>query len=252
MQSYSILPTVARARELYLSSAVASFAAKKKRAKIVMYLTWGYRDGNEGQCPSGSGKCFPLGSNSQLTRPSCESSEEWHTKVKSFSCMTYSVARGYLSQLKVGGADIVAPCGIAWHVARNATPPLADCQRAVDAEYATATPFRAENNLTLPLRVDGLPASLSRLELYRKISGDVWDKHPNQAGQYLNALVFFVTLFDRSAVGAAGPLHTGAAPELPLKPATLLALQRVASSVVLDHSEHWRRSPSKTALTGLF
>eukprot|EP01052_Picozoa_sp_SAG31_P041610 SAG31_NODE_6355_length_2047_cov_1.557495_1_plen_119_part_00 len=43
LQSYSALPTVRKAREKYLYPAVASFGAKKKSAKIVMYLTWGYQ-----------------------------------------------------------------------------------------------------------------------------------------------------------------------------------------------------------------
>ena len=43
LQSYSSLPTVQQAREKYLYPAVASFNAKKKAAKIVMCLTWGYQ-----------------------------------------------------------------------------------------------------------------------------------------------------------------------------------------------------------------
>jgi hypothetical protein len=36
------LPTVQAARKKYLTPAVQSFAKQKKKAKIVMYLTWGY------------------------------------------------------------------------------------------------------------------------------------------------------------------------------------------------------------------
>ena len=68
------------------------------------------------------------------------------------------------------------------------------------------------------------------------------------AGQYLNALVFcsHATLLGESPVGAAGPLHTGKAPPLPL-PAEIIkeALQRVAHSVVLDHAEAWRVTPAQ-------
>jgi hypothetical protein len=74
--------------------------------------------------------------------------------------------------------------------------------------------------------------------------GANFDKHPNQAGQYLNALVFFTTLFGSSPVGAAGPLHTGKAPELPLSPVLLEGLQKVAHSVVLDHAQAWRVTPT--------
>ena len=62
--------------------------------------------------------------------------------------------------------------------------------------------------------------------------------------QYLNALVFFTTLFGTSPIGAAGPLHTGKAPELPLSPSILQGLQKVAHSVVLDHAEAWGVTPA--------
>jgi hypothetical protein len=46
------------ARTKYLTPAVSDFASRKKAAKIVMYLTWGYHDGNEGACPSSdNAKC---------------------------------------------------------------------------------------------------------------------------------------------------------------------------------------------------
>lgn len=65
-----------------------------------------------------------------------------------------------------------------------------------------------------------------------------------QAGQYLNALVFYTTLFGKSPVGAAGPLPTGKTPTLPLSAEILGGLQRVAESVVLDHASHWHVTPS--------
>ena len=245
LQSYSILPSIKAARETYLSPAVQSFVSRKKRAKIVMYLTWGYHDGNTEPCPTGSGRCFPLGSNANLTHPSCEVSGDYRTKVDSFECMGYAVARGYMDQLKPGGADIVAPCGIAWQVVRAAKPTPPNCKASIDAEYTGASPFSRDNNLSLPLRVDALPASLASMELYRKLSNGNWDKHPNIAGQYLNALVFYATLFGSSPVGAAQPLQSGKAPPLPLQPAIIDALQRVAESVVLDHRSHWRQNESQ-------
>jgi hypothetical protein len=166
LQTYSILPSVEAARRTYLSPAVQSFVARKKQAKIVMYLTWGYRDGNAAPCPTGSGKCFPLGSNANLTNPSCETSGDFHAKVDSFECMGYAVARGYMEQLaRPGGADLVAPCGVAWQVARGAPPTPAACKTAIDQEYTSPSPFSTANNLTLPPRVDGLPASLASFEL---------------------------------------------------------------------------------------
>ena len=73
--------------------------------------------------------------------------------------------------------------------------------------------------------------------LYRRIGpgGRGIDKHPNVAGQYLNAAVFFGTLFGgQSPVGAAMPLNTGsaAAGDEPLTSTQLLALQTAAHGVV--------------------
>lgn len=172
LQTYSILPTVQQARATYYAPAVASFRAKKKSAKIVAYLTWGYRDGNDGtDCPSsGSEYCFPDGTNAELTSPPCAKSKDYERKVNSFECMGYAVARGYMDRLRAGaadGVDLVAPCGVAWQTTRGATPTPVACKAAIDAEYGAAapSPFSAANNLTLPLRVDGLPANLKTFEL---------------------------------------------------------------------------------------
>lgn len=183
-----------------------------------------------------------------MTTPPCNVSNAYSKKVNSFECMGYAVARGYADQLQTktdgtgGGVDLIAPCGVAWQTVRGASGTPAGCKVAIDAEYASPSPFSTKNNLTLPLRVDGLPAELSSFELYRKLKGGKWDKHPNIAGQYLNALTFYATLFGESPVGAAGPLHTGTAPALPLSADIIGGLQRVAASVVLDHAEHWRKT----------
>jgi hypothetical protein len=89
LQSYSNLPTVQQSRETYLTPAVHSFVAKKKKAKVVMYLTWGYHSGNEpGSCPSsGPVKCFPHGTNAALTSPPCNTSGVYQAKVNTFPCM---------------------------------------------------------------------------------------------------------------------------------------------------------------------
>ena len=124
VQSYSILPTIQKARETYLTPAVQSFAAKKKSAKVVMYLTWGYHDGNTAPCPtSGPAKCFPLGTNANLTEPPCTTSGAYKAKVDSFACMGYALGRGYMAQL-AEGADRIAPCGLAWQVQDPPHPPI--------------------------------------------------------------------------------------------------------------------------------
>lgn len=243
LQTYSLLPTIQKSREVYLEPAIAAFDSKRKKAKLILYLTWGYRSGNTISCPtSGSEKCFPLGSNAQLTRPPCNTSRTYSNKVNSFECMGYAVARGYMDQLWKPSIDAVVPAGIAWQTMRGALHTPMSCKNAIDEEYISKSPFSNTSNLSLPLRVDGLPPNLAKLELFRKLENGDWDKHPNIAGQYLNALVFYTTIFRESPVGAAGPLKTGTAPRLPLEKDILNGMQRVAESVVLDHAEHWYSS----------
>ena len=69
--------------------------------------------------------------------------------------------------------------------------------------------------------------------LYRKF-GALIDKHPNVAGQYLNALTFYATLFRQSPVGAANPLPTGStqAGDRPLTVRELHVLQTAAAGTV--------------------
>ena len=63
---------------------------------------------------------------------------------------------------------MIAPCGLAWQVSRGVTEIPASCKAAIDAEYDSASPFAGK--LSLPLKVAGLPASLSQFELYRILS----------------------------------------------------------------------------------
>ena len=78
----------------------------------------------------------------------------------------YAIARGYYDQLSQG-ADMIAPCGLAWQVSRGVTGIPANCKAAIDEEYGPANPSPFVGNLTLPLKVAGLPTALSQLELYR-------------------------------------------------------------------------------------
>ena len=70
--------------------------------------------------------------------------------------------------------------------------------------------------------------------LYRKY-GSVIDKHPNVAGQYLNALTFYATLFRKSPLGAAAPPPTGSrsAGDKPLTAAEQRMLQVAAHGTVV-------------------
>ena len=227
LQSYSSLPTVEKARQSYLYPAIKNFVTFKKQAKIVMYLTWGYHDGNTAACPSSDNeKCFPLGSLAKLTSPSCLTSPHYNNLAGTFSCMGYALARGYIHALKQG-ADRVAPCGLAWQVVRNVTNIPQRCRELIDAQYPNE-PFP----LSLPLQIND--AALPNLELYRIFAKTGIDKHPNVAGQYLNALTFYGTLFGKSPIGAAPPLNTGStsAGDRPLTNVEIKTLQIAAHGVV--------------------
>ena len=103
-----------------------------------MYLTWGYHDGNTAPCPtSGPSKCFPLGTNANLTEPPCTTSGAYKAKVDSFACMGYALGRGYMAQL-AEGADRIAPCGLAWQVtglsAPSTLPGLLGCASVAEGD----------------------------------------------------------------------------------------------------------------------
>lgn len=226
LQDYSVLPTVKAARETYLHPAVKDFVGRKKDAKIVMYITWAYHDGIGDTCPSSDNRaCFPLGKLSKLTEPPCQSSSQYADSVIDFECMGYSLARGYLSAMAEDGADMAAPCGLAWQIVRGSETIPKDCKALTDAEYDEPL------GLDLPLSVDG--GAQPSLMLNRVYTTGI-DKHPNVAGQYLNALTFYATLFGKSPVGAAPP-------SMPLDPdagdrdltkAEILSLQKAAEAAV--------------------
>merc|ERR1719356_1194388 len=118
-----------------MSPAVQDFVAKKKDAKIVMYLTWGYHDGIPESCPpSEKQECFPLGFLEEFTEPPCTSSMDYKNKTGTFPCMGYALTRGYLDMYK-DGADLVAPCGLAWQIVRSVQSIPADCRASIDNEY---------------------------------------------------------------------------------------------------------------------
>ena len=251
LQTYSSLPLVKAAREKMLAPAVDAFSARAaalrpKPARLVMYLTWGYHDGEHEECPTSSGpaRCFPFGSLASLTSPPCaDAKPPKHTSAYesangNFSCMGYGLARGYLdvrasrvaAAADAADAPLVAPCGLAWQAVRGLTTIPPACKAAHDAEFAAAPP------LPLPLVVEG--AALGEgflLNRYSPPGSKKIDKHPNVAGQYLNALTFFATLFPAVPLAAAAPpLNTGSKAEgdRPLTTAEMKALQAAAAGVV--------------------
>ena len=229
LQDYSSLPTVKKAREEYMKPALKTFSQQKKNAEIVMYLTWGYHDGNTAACPeTDSGNCFPKGTLASLTNPPCANNPTWHNTADTFPCMGYSLVRGYLEMLNVG-ATRIAPCGVSWQVVRGVESIPSSCKNIIDSQYEYPL------NISLPLPTTG---SLKELMLYRILSGNI-DIHPNVAGQYLNALTFFATLFGKSPVGAAAPIPTEKG-DIPLTPNQRTQMQHFVEEVVLKHKSVWR------------
>jgi hypothetical protein len=221
LQDYSQLPTIKAAREKYLYPAVQYIAAHKKNAKVLMYDTWGYIKGTTTACPtSGPQECFPLGTNQDLTGD-CKTSSRYSHLVDTYDCMTYALARGYMNAFAYG-ADAVAPCGMTWEVARASTAIPTDCKKAIDAEYSF------DFNISLPLKITGQTKETKKIMLYRDNGKD---KHPSPAGQYLNACVFYATIFNDSPVGAA--TIAGVTED------EALGLQQVAAGVVLQHRSLW-------------
>jgi hypothetical protein len=226
LQDYSQLPTIKAAREKMTYPAVETIASRVSTttAKVMMYDTWGYINGTTTDCPtSGPAECFPIGTNADLTGD-CATSHRWRGEVDSFDCMTYALARAYMGAFD-HGAVAVAPCGMAWEVARNTSGPAAACRAAVDAEYAS--PF----GITLPLQIKGQTKATDGIQLYR-YNGK--DKHPSPAGQYLNALVFFAMVYDKTPIGDRSYVKIKG-----LSAADALGLQQVAHGVVMQHRQHW-------------
>jgi len=178
---------------------------------------------------SSNADCFELGTLAELTDPPCESSSQYSDSVTDFECMGYSLARGYFSALE-DGADLVAPCGLAWQVVRGSKSIPEACKASVGAEYESPLA------LDLPLSVDGGAQESLILNLVYGSGAVGIDKHPNVAGQYLNALVFYATLFGKSPVGAAAPSVplTPLAGDRELTAAEMLSLQKAAEGAVMQ------------------
>jgi len=227
LQDYSAMATVRAGRALYMDPAIAACSRVKRAAELVLYLTWGYHDGNErAACPSSDlPSCFPLGSLAALTDPPCNTSAHYHDMTRSFECMGYSVARSYLAaHTTLRGVSRVAPCGLAWQIVRGSTQIPSDCKALVDANYPSPL------NLSLPLRAPA--GTLPHFMLYRVFNGKTRttiDKHPNVAGQYLNALVMYATLMRkclpvplRRFPLAVPPQATGRSPNMRWRRCSLL------------------------------
>jgi len=201
LQDHSTVPLVKGARWEYLYPAVDDFVARKKQAKLVLYMTWAPAWGSPENCPlSTNAPCFPKGPLSSMIAPPCATNRSWADKMSSFGCATYALARGYLSASTRPGVDLVVPAGLAWQVARGDVEIPPQCKAAIDAEYPDKPP------LDLPLPAGMLREEVLKPERLYIYSGNKPDKHPSKVGQYLNALTFYTTLFGEVPYGAAPPV----------------------------------------------
>lgn len=265
VQDYSALPTVRAARDAYLLPAVAEFAsalAHSGGGLLLSYSTWAYLDGSStgqdgnGPCPRGSKHgCFPLGTLRALT-PNCTAyDEQTHT----VACMTYALARGYAETLSAG-ADVLVPAGLAWLTARGAPPIPEGCRASIDEEYPDGAGVLA--HLPLPLRAstpsdarwsDDVAAQRlfrDKGPTYRSRfcgAGCHVDHHASAISTYLNALVFYATLFGETPAGAAWPdgRQVVDGMRLPAVDADEAgSMQRIAADVVLPHMHVWWKNAS--------
>ena len=263
VQTFTALPTVVKARAEYLRPALEAIARLKKRAKVVMYLPHAAHDGVQTRCPvtparangNGSVNCFPLGTLEELTNPPCSTAPvsgtgAWNAKVKGFDCMTYSLARGCLSTMSFG-ADMVAPCGLAWEAVRSSGPmpwgPPRDCVQQTDAEYGSEHPSPLNGAAELPLLASSTP-DLTHLVLSNHTATKNHTVYTDTAvGEYLDALVLFATLFGTSPVGGAQPLSDWRNPNAslpsPLDAQNASDLQALAEFIVISHYEVWGSTP---------
>lgn len=162
--------------------------------------------------------------------------------------MSYALARGVLSTME-DGADMVAPCGLAWQAVSASGPvpfgPSRDCMRGVDAEYPTPSPLNGA--ALLPLLERSTP-DLRHIPLWNAtLDGhNVTHWRGTAVGDYLDALVLFTTLFGTSPVGCATPLAdakyhhpSNTLPQSPLSAQNASQLQELARSIVLSHQKLW-------------
>lgn len=235
LQDHSFLPTLAGARLAYMYPAIQDFYRQRKKAKLALYLTMPYHDGWQHNCPAQPYKpqCWPFGNLSDFTDTACDM-PGYQNYLGSFSCMGYSVARGYFSAAEHTPADVVVPAGLAWMLFRGVGQFPLWCKNLIDQQYT----FPMDFELTPPSVIG--PADL---KLHNLVGGKP-DIHPTKVGQYLNALTFYTVLFGKSPIGAGQPYcedncfvdnWTEVSPggvEPPLAESTLFALQHAALAAV--------------------
>jgi len=249
---------VSEIRRNYVHPALEEFAevtermaeqSRKAKPLLAMYMTWAYLSGVLWSTPSsGKSGCWTKGDPVAMTYLS---PGNWHEKVKNFACQGYAVAQGAATAFS-HGANVLVPAGLAWQAARGSPAIDQSCKQEVDEEYDMKPPL----NLPLPpSQLEFARWSGGEQEgslLYRDLgpnytsqysySPDIHvDNHPSALGMYLNALVFYATLFESSPIGAGvpnGQVIDGMT--LPtVDPEDAEALQQIAYDTVMGNLDVW-------------
>merc|ERR1719401_1861558 len=215
-------------------------------------MTWAYFNGTNTRCPrsGGNSACFPEGGLERLS--DCATSDAWSKTSDTSSCQGYALARGYAEALG-HGADILVPAGLGWEAARGSREVPSDCKALVDGEYSGPSVL---DSIALPLRLindsNARWTGEAAHKLYRRRGPDYdaskycsdgcrHDHHASPPGMYLNALIFFATLFRRSPIGAAWPQgQVVDGIQLPsVTEEDARSLQEIAHDVVVPHLSAW-------------
>lgn len=236
--------------ELAQVTALMATESRQHKPLLALYMTWGYLNGVLPTTPPpGKAGCWVKGDPVDLTYLS---PGRWHEKVKNFACQGYAVAQGAASGLALG-VDVLVPAGLAWQAARGSPAIDPSCKQEVDEEYDNQPPL----NLSLPL-----PPSQEQYVrwkgeqegslLYRDLGPNYTsvyshsenihvDHHASALGMYLNALVFYATLFEQSPIGAAVPngqvIDNMTLPTISAEDAE--ALQHIAHDTVMGNFDVW-------------
>jgi len=255
LQDHSALPTIEAARRTMYYPALREYAAvakrlngrsRKRKPLIALYMSWSYYNGGL-QLGKGKTGCWPT----RQSRLAYISRGSYRQKMQNSACQGYSLASAAASGLRFGG-DVLVPAGLAWQVARGSPAIPRGCRRAIDEEYGGYPQF---GDLDLPLRArnesavrwrgeDGMHLFRDKGPKYRsKYCVDCTiDHHASAAGMYLNALVFYATLFKRSPLGVAVPDGVTVVDGLVLPKVSLEdaeALQQIAHDVVMGNMDTW-------------
>mmetsp|Transcript_140364 Transcript_140364/g.448635 ORF Transcript_140364/g.448635 Transcript_140364/m.448635 type:complete len:494 (-) Transcript_140364:77-1558(-) len=255
LQDHSNLPTIEAARRTMYYPAIREYAAAAKRLKakarkrktlIALYMTWSYYDGG---IPLNRGLtgCWPM----PMKHLAYISPGRYGPTVRDQACQAYSLASGAASGLRFGG-DVLVPAGLAWQVARGSPAIPGECKRTIDEQYggypqlsALKLPLRASNESAVRWRgKDGMKLYRDKGPKYKSpyCEDCAIDLHASAAGMYLNALVFYATLFKRSPLGVAVPDGVTVVDGLVLPKVSLEdaeALQQIAHDVVMGNMDTW-------------